>query len=122
MSNFTNVINVILDKSLNVISFLKWNHQKIFKYLFSYYFIRLLFYWESVRIEIMRNISFIIFLILLYNIQKRLSVCLSVWTSIDSAPGPDTDMRPVSLEPAWSEGGPLGSNFPEKWPVAKLPK
>ncbi len=53
-----------------------------------------------------------------YNIQK----CLSVWTSIVSAPGPDTDMRPVSLERAWPEGGPLENNFSEKWPVAKSPQ
>jgi hypothetical protein len=59
---------------------------------------------------------------LIYNIQKCLSVCLSVWTFIGSAPGPDTDIRPVSLEPAWPEGGPLGNYFPENWPGAKLPK
>jgi hypothetical protein len=50
-----------------------------------------------------------------------LSVCLSVWTFIGSVPGPDTVMRPVSLEPVWPGGGPLRNNFPEKWPVAKLP-
>ncbi len=50
-----------------------------------------------------------------------MSLCLSVWTFIGSAPGPDTDIRPVSLEPAWLEGGPLRNNFPSKWPVAKLP-
>ncbi len=54
---------------------------------------------------------------LIYN-QK----CLSVWTFIGSTPGPDTDTRPVSLEPAWLEGRPLGNNFSEKWPVAKLLK
>jgi hypothetical protein len=32
-----------------------------------------------------------------------------------------TVMRPVSLEPVWPGGGPLRNNFPEKWPVAKLP-
>jgi hypothetical protein len=47
---------------------------------------------------------------------------LPVWHSIDSAPGLDTDLRPVSLEPAWPEPALLGKNFPEKWPVAKLPK
>jgi hypothetical protein len=57
------------------------------------------------------------FLDLIYNIQK----CLSVWTFIGSVPGPDTVMRPVSLEPVWPGGGPLRDNFPEKWPVAKLP-
>ncbi len=47
---------------------------------------------------------------------------MSVWTFIGSAPGPDTDIRPVSLEPAWPEGGPLENKFSEKWPIAKLPK
>jgi hypothetical protein len=51
-----------------------------------------------------------------------LSVHLSVWHSIDSAPGRDTDLKPVPLEPAWPEPAILGKNFPEKWPVAKLPK
>jgi hypothetical protein len=39
--------------------------------------------------------------ILYYNIlipYVCLSVCLSVWPFIDSAPEHDTDMRPVSLE------------------------
>jgi hypothetical protein len=39
---------------------------------------------------------------LYYNIQNRF-VCLSVWTFIDSASGHDIDLRPVSLEPVWSE-------------------
>ncbi len=47
--------------------------------------------------------------------------CLSVWHSIDSAPGPDTDLIPVSLEPDWSEPNILGTNFPENLSVAKLP-
>ncbi len=46
---------------------------------------------------------------------------LSVWHCIGLAPGPDTDLRPVSLEPAWSEPAILGRNFPEKRPVVKLP-
>jgi hypothetical protein len=50
------------------------------------------------------------------------SVCLSVWQSIGSAPGRDADLRPVSLEPASSEPNILGKDFPEKWPLAKLPK
>jgi hypothetical protein len=45
--------------------------------------------------------------------------CVCVWHSIGSAPGRDTDLRPVSLEPAWPEPAILGKNFPEKWPVAK---
>jgi hypothetical protein len=28
-------------------------------------------------------------------------LCVCVWHSIGSAPGRDTDLRPVSLEPAW---------------------
>ncbi len=47
---------------------------------------------------------------------------MSVWPFIGSAPGPDTDIRPVSLEPTWPEEGPLGNYFPDNWPVAKLPK
>jgi hypothetical protein len=49
-------------------------------------------------------------------------VCVCVWHSIGSAPGRDTDLIPVSLEPVWPEPAILGKNFPEKWPVAKLPK
>ncbi len=46
-------------------------------------------------------------------------MCVCVWHSIGSAPGRETDLRPVSLEPAWPEPAILGKNFPEKWPVAK---
>jgi hypothetical protein len=43
---------------------------------------------------------------------------MSVWTSIGSAPGPDTDMRLVSLEPAWLKGDNCGIIFPKNdhWP------
>ncbi len=44
---------------------------------------------------------------------------MCVWHSIGSAPGHDTDLRPVSLEPAWPEPANLRKKFPEKWPVAK---
>jgi hypothetical protein len=44
-----------------------------------------------------------------------------VWPAIDSVPGGHVDMRPVSLEPVGPEGVQREKNFPEKWPVAKLP-
>ncbi len=54
------------------------------------------------------------FTYLYYNIQK----CLSVRTFIGPAPGPDTTMRPVSLEPALPEGDYRGIILPksEQWP------
>jgi hypothetical protein len=55
---------------------------------------------------------------LYYNIQK----CLSVCPAINSAPGHDRDMRPVSLEPEGPDGVQREQNFTEKWPVAELPK
>jgi hypothetical protein len=51
-----------------------------------------------------------------------LCLCVFVWPAIDLAPGGHTDMRPVSLEPVWPGGVPLGEIFFEKWPVAELPK
>ncbi len=53
---------------------------------------------------------------LYYNI-----LILCVWSFIDSAPGHDIDLRPVSLEPVWHGGGHRLKIFSEKWPVAKLP-
>ena len=51
-----------------------------------------------------------------------LSVCRFVCTAIDSAPGRATVLRPVSLEAVWPEGVQRKKFFPEKWPVAELPK
>jgi hypothetical protein len=51
-----------------------------------------------------------------------MSVCLFAWPLIGSAPGHHRNMRPVSIEPEWPEVETFGKNFPEKWPVAKLPK
>ncbi len=48
-------------------------------------------------------------------------MCVCIWPAIDSVPGGHTDMRPVSLEPVEPEGVQCEKNFPEKWPVAKLP-
>jgi hypothetical protein len=50
------------------------------------------------------------------------NVCLFVCTAIDSAPGSATILRPISLEPVWTEGVQREKKFPEKWPVAELPK
>jgi hypothetical protein len=47
---------------------------------------------------------------------------MSVCAAIDSAHGSATVMRPVSLEPAGPEDVRRQKNFPEKWPVAELPK
>jgi hypothetical protein len=58
---------------------------------------------------------------LFYNLYYITRI-LSVWHYIDSAPGCDTDLRLVSLEPAWPEPAILGKNFSEKWPMAKLSK
>jgi hypothetical protein len=46
---------------------------------------------------------------------------MCVWHFIDSAPGHNTDLKPVSSEPVWHGGGHRVKNFCEKWPVAKLP-
>ncbi len=40
--------------------------------------------------------------------------CLSVWHYIDSAPGRDTDLRPVSLEPARTGPTIFGKKFSRK--------
>jgi hypothetical protein len=48
-------------------------------------------------------------------------VCLCVWSAIDSAPGHDTDMRPVSLDSIGPEDVEGENFFSEKWTVAKLP-
>ncbi len=48
-------------------------------------------------------------------------MCVCVWHSIGSAPGHDTNLRPVSLEPSGPEPAIFKKYFPEKWPVAKLP-
>ncbi len=47
---------------------------------------------------------------------------LFVCTAIDSTPRSATVLRPVSLEPVWPEGVQREKIFPEKWPVAELPK
>jgi hypothetical protein len=47
---------------------------------------------------------------------------MSVCPAIDSAPGHNRKMRPLSLEPEGPDGVQSGQNFTEKWPVAKLPK
>ncbi len=49
------------------------------------------------------------------------NICLFVLTLTGSAPGHDRTLRPVSLEPAWPEVETFEKNFPEKWPVTKLP-
>jgi hypothetical protein len=47
---------------------------------------------------------------------------MSVFTTKDSAPGSDTVLRTVSLEPVGPEGVQREQNFPEKWPVDWLSK
>jgi hypothetical protein len=51
-----------------------------------------------------------------------MSACLFVWPLIDLVPQHDRNMRPVSIEPEWPEVETFEKNFPEKWPVAKLPE
>ncbi len=47
-----------------------------------------------------------------------MSVCLSVCPAIDSAPGHDRDMRPISLEPVGPEVCDGNKIFPksDQWP------
>ncbi len=47
---------------------------------------------------------------------------MSVCRIIDSAPGIDTALKPVSLRSVWPEGKKREKKFPEKWSVAKLSK
>jgi hypothetical protein len=71
---------------------------------------------KKIRSEKKLKIKNLLIYIYIYNTRI---LCVCVWHSIGSAPGRDTDLRPVSLEPAWPEPAILGKNFPEKWPVAK---
>jgi hypothetical protein len=50
------------------------------------------------------------------------NVCLSACTAIDSAPGSDTVLGPISLESVWPEDVQREKKFSEKWPLAKLQK
>ncbi len=58
------------------------------------------------------------FIDLYFNIQK----CLFVWPLIDSTTGHHRNMRPVSIEPEWSQVQTFEKKLPSKWSVAKLAK
>jgi hypothetical protein len=59
-----------------------------------------------------------VILVLVYTIIFK-SLC--VWPFIGSAPGHHRDLRQVSLEPVWPQVESRERNFPQKWPLAKLP-
>jgi hypothetical protein len=69
--------------------------------------------------EILARIVFFRKAILIYIIISVFCVCVCVWHSIGSAPGRDTNLRPVSLEPLGLEPAIFEKKFPEKWTVAK---
>jgi hypothetical protein len=55
------------------------------------------------------------------NIIHILSLFGLCVTAFFLSPRHDRNSRLVSLEPVWLEKCPSKNNFPEKWPVAKLP-
>jgi hypothetical protein len=75
------------------------------------FFEDLIFYKTFVIKDLSKNICYKK-LDIKYLYYNTYSVC--VWHSIGSAPGRDTNLRPVSLEPSGSEPAIFQKNFPEK--------
>jgi hypothetical protein len=98
---------------------LEWRWRKKFRILGT--LIEIIWVKPMILLNFQLNIIIwsIIALLTIYIIISVFCVCVCVWHSIGLAPGRDTNLRMVSLEPSRPEPAIFEKNFPEKWPVAK---